>query len=237
MPNKHVQLPLGIRLRDDASFENFHAGANQEVVGGLAACLDRSGPGYLYLWGGAGCGKTHLLSALCHAAADAGLPLMYLPLSEHATFAPEILHGMETLRLVCLDDIEAIAGLPQWEEALFHFYNRLQAAGGCLVITGETAPAGLDIRLPDLKSRLCAGIIYHLKPLDDADKLAALRQRAAQRGMEMPLEVGAYLLRRCPRDMNALFALLDRLDHASLAAQRRLTVPFVREVLSDQGSP
>ncbi len=230
------QLPLGIRLRDDASFENFLPGANHEAVSGLAACLDNPGPAYVYLWGGAGCGKTHLLSALCHAAAASAQPLLYLPLAEHAAFTPEILHGMESMRLVCLDDIEAIAGRPAWEEALFHFYNRMQAAGGCLVVAGVTAPAGLAIRLPDLKSRLCAGIVYHLKTLDDADKITALRQRAAQRGMEMPAEVGAYLLRRCPRDMSALFALLDRLDRASLAAQRRLTVPFVRAVLSEQES-
>lgn len=231
MPNKSIQLPLGIRLRDDASFVNFHPGANREVVSGLSACLGSRDSAYVYLWGGAGSGKTHLLAALCHAAAETGQPLLYLPLAEHATLTPEILHGMEMMRLVCLDDVEAVAGQPPWEEALFHFYNRLQEARGCLVIAGETAPAGLAIRLPDLKSRLCAGIVYHLKPLDDADKLAALRQRAAQRGMEMSAEVGSYLLRRCPRDMSALFTLLDRLDHASLAAQRRLTVPFVREVL------
>ena len=85
--------------------------------------------------------------------------------------------------------------------------------------------------MPDLRSRLGWGLIYQLKVLDDQQRLQALQLRARQRGCEMPYETGRYLMRRLPRNMAALFDLLDQLDEASLVAQRKLTVPFVKSVL------
>ena len=103
-------------------------------------------------------------------------------------------------------------------------------------MAGSRSPAVLGIVLADLHSRLAGSLVLYLRPLRDEDKAAALRLQARQRGMEMSAEVGVYLLRRCPRDMAALFSLLDVLDRATLAAQRKLTVPFVKEVLRQMAS-
>ncbi len=136
---------------------------------------------------------------------------------------------------MCVDDIDAVAGSGDWERALFALYERLRARGGLLLVAGRSAPAALGLKLPDLASRLAAGHVYALQPLSDADKSAVLRTRARSRGLEMSEEVASYLLARYPRDLHSLFALLDRLDTAALAAQRRLTIPFVRSIESPAG--
>lgn len=221
------QLPLGVGLRDDATFANFLAGPNAAAV----AVLESGAEQAVYLWGGWGSGRTHLLQAACHAAAAAGGAPAYLPLSEAEDLSPTMLEGLEAAPLVCLDDVQAVAGRPDWERGLFALYNQVREAGGRLVAAAEAAPGALGLSLPDLASRFAWGPVYHLEPLSDEQKREALRRRAARRGMELGEDVANYLLRRCPRDLHSLFGLLERLDHASLAAQRRLTIPFVREVL------
>ncbi|MFP3874219.1 MAG: DnaA regulatory inactivator Hda [Thiohalophilus sp.] len=226
------QLPLGVRLRDAATFENFLPADNERV---LAALHTADAPS-IYLWGAAGTGKSHLLQAVCHQAAAQDQRAAYLPLAEPGLH-PAMLEGMEQFDRLCLDDLDAVAGNPAWETALFHVYNRLTAAGHQLLVTATGSPTALGIRLPDLQSRLGWGPVFQLQPLDDAAKRQALQQRAAARGLSLDDEVAAYLLSRCARDMGSLFALLEGLDEASLAAQRRLTIPFVREYLAQQPAP
>ncbi len=228
------QLTLGVQLKDNASFANFYPGNNQEALQGLMLLARQPNPGFVFLCGGAGAGKSHLLQALCHEVGSAGDPVAYLPLSNAPAISPAILSGLESMSLVCLDDLHSVAGDAAWEEALFHLYNRVQLQGGRLVITADAAPSLLGISLADLASRLTHGLIYYLQRLDDEQKGYALQQRATFRGFALPEEVVAYLLRRCPRSMSELFELFDRLDQASFAAKRRLTIPFVRAFLDEQ---
>ena len=223
----HPQLPLGIGLKDFATFDNFYAVGNELVL----QALQQGNDSMIYLWGPRGSGKSHLLQALCHATAAKGLAPVYLPLQELIALSPALLQGLEQQALITSDDIQVIAGITQWEEALFHLYNQVRDGGHRLVVSANVAPAGLALSLPDLASRLAWGPVFQLIPLTDADKRAALQMRARRRGLEMGNDVAEYLLRRCPRDMDSLFSLLNQLDHASLAAQRRLTIPFVRELL------
>ncbi len=222
----YPQIPLRVGLRDSATFSNFYPGAN------ASACyaLEQDGEPFIYLWGELGSGKSHLLQAACHGVTEQGGMAIYLPLYETG-IAPSMLDGLEDMTLVCLDDMEAVAGDGEWETALFHLYNRLRDSGSRLLAAGNATPAALGLGLPDLVSRLGWGPVFQLQPLSDVDKAEALRQRASNRGMELPAEVAAYLLQRAPRDMHALFALLDRLDESSLAAQRKLTIPFVRQII------
>lgn len=221
------QLPLGIGLKDSATFDNFYPADNALVL----KALQQDEEQMVYLWGPRGCGKSHLLQALCHATAAKGPAPVYLPLQELVALSPAILQGLEQQALIAIDDIQEIAGLAEWEEALFHLYNRIREAGKRLVVSANVAPAGLALSLPDLTSRLGWGPVFQLTPLSDADKRAALLLRARRRGLEMSNEVVEYLLRRCPRDMDSLFNLLNQLDQASLAAKRKLTIPFIRQLL------
>jgi len=218
---------LRIGLRDSATYANFLPGANAAALYTLQQAIEP----FVYLWGGSGCGKSHLLQAACHAEAERDGSPAYLPLRELATADSSICQGLEHMSLVCLDDLQAVVGQRGWEEALFHLYNGVRESGGRMIVAADASPFALAVELPDLRSRLGWGPVFALQALDDAGKLSALQLRAQVRGIELSDEVGAYLLRRAPRDMHALFALLERLDQASLAAQRRLTIPFVRELL------
>lgn len=220
------QIPLGIQLMDNARFDNFVVGQNETAVYSIKNSMEQ----YVYLWGSSGCGKTHLLQALCHAYSHTNLKLIYLPLN-NMMLTPVAFENLESMDLVCLDNIEFAAGNPMWEEALFNLYNRLRDADTRLVVAAEKSPTGSGFKLADLASRMCWGPVYHLKTLDDNEKKRALQQRARNRGLELDNSVADYLITHASRDMQNLFNLLDKLDKASLVAKRKLTVPFVREFL------
>ncbi len=227
MPASAAQLPLGIGLKDAATFENFFPAKNGLVYETLRAEQEQ----YVYIWGGTGTGKTHLLQAMCHAATSAGTYPLYLPLANLHELSPEILDGLERQDLIVLDDIHFISSEPEWETRLFHLYNRAREAGTRLVVSSSMPPTGLHLGLADLVSRLSWGPVFQLEALSDEEKCAALQFRAGRRGLELADDVADYLLKRCPRDTESLFNLLDRLDQASLSAQRRLTIPFIRTLL------
>lgn len=231
------QLPLNLRLKDGSSFENYLPASNLVAVEHLRATIARLAHGerdepVLFLHGPAGTGRTHLLQAACREIHDAGLGAMYVPLGE-AGIAPALLENLEGVALVCLDDVERIAGNDEWERALFALVERLRAAGGLLIAAGARPPRELGLRLPDLATRLGWGAVYALRSLDDAGRIGAVQLRARNRGLEMPDDVARYILARYPRDLDSLFALLDKLDVASLAEQRRLTIPFLRKMEED----
>ena len=226
-----IQLPLGIKLRDEATFANYFHGPNDAVVAAVADFADlqrEPQDNCLLLWGPEGSGRSHLLQAACHAVADADGLVMYLPLDELPDESPTLLDGMESVELLCLDQLDAVVGRADWEEALFHLYNRLREQGGRLLIAASAAPRAMGLALPDLASRLGWGLVFQLQALDDQGKQEVLKLRAAQRGLQLNDEVARYILSRGARGMVELFAALERLDQASLQAQHRLTIPFVK---------
>jgi len=229
------QLTLPVNLRDDTTFANFYPGDNMQLVKALTELLSGDGEQFIYLWGAPGVGRSHLLQACCHECSEQQYSIIYLPLrAEHLT--PEILQGMEGMRLVCLDDIDAVLGQPDWEEALLHFYNRARDNGVKLVVAGNNLPPQLPCKLADLRSRLSWGLVFQVLGLSDEQKLLALQIHARYRGMYLSREVGQFLLRHLPRDMTELFEMLNKLDHASLVAKKRLTIPFVKSVLGESSS-
>jgi DnaA-homolog protein len=218
------QLALGVRLRAEAIFESFSPGFNTELVSALRS----PGTVPLWLWGAQGTGKTHLLQAVCAAAEETAA---YLPLGSAQALPPDALLGFETCRVLCLDDVGAVAGNPAWERALFRLFNEAAELHTRLIFAAGAAPRQLDWGLDDWRSRAAACVVYHLRDLDEAGRIEALRLRAAQRGLQLPPETSEYLMRRMPRDLNSLYEILDQLDEASLIAQRRLTIPFIRDAL------
>lgn len=226
-----AQLPLSLSLKDDASFDNFYPGKNGEIITAVKMAASLQSEKIIYLCGSRGQGLSHLLQASCHEAQRHKVSAIYLPLGQLLQESPEMLYGFESLQLICVDDVQCLAQSKTWEEAVFHLFNRVRDAGGTMILAGNDLPKALPLRLPDLISRLSWGVVYQLHPLTDAEKLIVLIRRAESRGITLSEEVGKYILSHCPRHMTTLFAALDALDKASLAAQRRLTIPFVKEVL------
>lgn len=225
------QLPLGFRLRDDATFASFLPTGNEQVLSAVMNNVRGIGDPFIYIWGPVASGRSHLLQATCHAAPEFRQTVVYLPLDIPSKLTPDLFGGLENVDLVCIDDVEKISGNPVWEEKLFHLFNRIRANNKRLIIAADAPPTTLKIILPDLKSRLSWGVVYQLNVLNDEQKLAALQLRAQCRGLDLDPAVGRFMLRRCPRNMVELFSMLEQLDQASLAEQRRLTIPFVKEVL------
>lgn len=237
MAGSETQLPLSIRLPDSSVFESYFAGRNQPVVDTLLALSADDklrAPTCIWIHGAAGTGKTHLLQAACSRASREGRTAAYLPLPDVIGLGEELLAGFGEISLVCLDDAQVVAGRELWERALFRLHQELDERGGRLLVAGLAPPAALPFKLRDLGSRLNGGLVLTLHPLEESGQIAALQLRAQLRGLELPDEVAQFMLRRLPRDMTHLYAVLDELDAASLVAQRRLTVPFVKAVLEQR---
>jgi DnaA-homolog protein len=224
------QLPLGVRLPDRAVFESFLPGHNAQALEHLRRIARAESNGLTWLCGPSGSGKTHLLQATCSAVSTHGRA-GYVPLAQMASLGPAVLEGLTQLELLALDDFDEVAGQREWELRVFALLRELEEGGGRLVVAAHSPPALIHWSLPDLGSRCAAGAVFQLRALSEDEQRAALQLRARLRGLELPDETWHWLQRRLPRDMRTLYELLDTLDEAALSAQRRLTVPFIREVL------
>jgi len=222
------QLALPLKLQDHAVFDSFLATGNEPLVAFLEdLCVNPTGPG-AWLRGPRSTGKTHLLQAVCERARDRA---QFLPIKSFVDVGPDILDGLSSRQFVCLDDVDRISGREDWELALFGLFNALSESGGLLLCSASAAPRECGFTLPDLVSRFSRLPLFKISPLEDSRRIEALQLRARHRGLDLPDDAAQYLLHRSSRDMASLYGLLDKLDSESLIAQRRLTIPFVREVL------
>ena len=230
------QLPLALRFPPDQRFETFVA-APAGALAQLRALAEAAAADWLYLSGPAATGKTHLALAACAHAQALGRRVAYLPLASAAGRLEEALAALDGYDLVALDGLEAAAGRRGDEQALFDFHNRARAAGTGVLYAARAPAAELPLSLPDLRSRLAQCVRIGLQVLDDGGRREVLRVRARRRGLQIDEAAIDWLLRRVERDLGSLTGLLDRLDRESLAAQRRITVPFLRQVLGSQERP
>ena len=225
------QIPLALALQDKPGFESFVVGNNVEALHNIKAIAKGVKSPSLYIWGQGGCGVSHLLQAACMLAHNQRRAVAYIPLTEQVNHDPELLENLDNMDMVCIDDMDLASGKPHWEQAILHLYNRLRENKHSLLIGAHTGPQALAIQLPDLKSRMSWDLVYHLQVLDDTDKIEVLRRRADARAFELPREVAEYIVNRSRRGLRDLLSVLDELEQATLAEQRKLTIPFVKKFL------
>ncbi len=187
-------------------------------------------PGATWIAGPHTAGKSHLLQAVC-AATPKDKRAAYLPLESLLPFGPASLDGAENLDLACYDDVQCIAGMADWEVRMFSLWQRALERGTTMLFAARENPAQAGFDLADLRSRLASSAVFAVRELNDDEQLEALYLRARLRGFELPAETARYLQRRYPRDMRSLCEVLDTLDDAAFAAQRRITVPFIRDIV------
>ena len=226
-----VQLALELPRSPHARLDTFVAGRNVVAAKHVTAVAEGARE-TLWLWGVPGSGKTHLLQAACRAADLDGKRAMYVALDPAAALSPLVLRGLDALDLLAVDQVERGAGDLEWEKELFVLLNAFLARQGGLLLAGRQPPATVGWVLPDLASRAAGAVVYRLEPLQDDDQIAALIGHARARGLELDRAAAEYLQHRVARDMSGLTEWLERLDRASLVAQRRLTIPFIRELLA-----
>jgi DnaA-homolog protein len=231
MRPSNMQLTLDVGRKEAMSFDTYCAGDNAELIAVLKQITLTHEPQMLYCWGGVQVGLSHLLQATCQQATHYHCSSFYLPLNEMKSFGPVILQGLESVDVVCIDNVECIGGDRLWEEALFHCYNQMRDANKSLVIASHCSLAQCPIELADLKSRLSWGSTYHVKALDDNALGNALKAYARDQGFALSDEVVKYLLNRYPRHITPLKHIIQKLATASLVQQHKITVPFIKQVL------
>ena len=225
------QLPVTFEFRANQAFDDFYPGNNQEIIVQLKQAVIGTGEQLIFLWGENGHGKSHLLQACCQEAFTHGISAFYLDLAATTPYNPELFTGLEDFQIVCLDNIDKLAGRADWELALFNFFNQHRDHNHRLILSASCAPNNIAFTLPDLQTRINWGLALKIQPLDDSDKIAALTHKAQQMGFDMATQTARFLLTRYDRNLSSLWLMLDKLDKASLAAQHKLTIPFLKKIL------
>ena len=223
------QLPLALQLRDASSFASFVPGPNGALLAAVEQ-LARDG-GQLCLWSAPGHGRSHLLEAAARAVNERGGRALVLAGEMLSDMPASVVDGLADYDLVAVDDIDRLAGQNPWEEALFHLYNGLRERQGGWLCSAGQPPAQAGFGLADLASRLAAGPVFRVQPLNDEQLGTLLAQRALARGLALTDDLVRYVVARCGRRPADLMVALEQLDRAALKARRKLTIPFVREVL------
>ncbi len=226
-----TQLVLGVSLQDEAKFDNFlRSSANSQIIDPLQS--SDSAQQLVYLWGAPGSGRTHLLQALCHQQTEQGNSVLFLPGKERDQYGVEMLQGANTLSMVCIDDVDNLAGDPAWEAELFKTYNAVLETDTRLLVSASCPPQQLSVELPDLQSRLQSFLIFQLQEPDDEEQKDILCFRAEKRGIKLDSAVAEFIVMRSERSMPALMGILEKLDQISLEQGRRVTIPLVKEIMN-----
>ena len=227
------QLPLDLAFNKLVpTLDNFYDVNNAGIVAHLKSLLHKEHYETLtHLWGPPGCGRTHLLQACCHQGRELKLLTCYVSLKhwQERRQSPALLYGLEHCYLLALDDLDAILGHADWEQAMIDLYHRMQEQQHCLLVSSEPSIGTINSMLTDLRSRLQGGATFRLHPLDDQQKQHILQSYAQHYGLELSHTTAQFLLNHYPRNLLTLLLYLEQLNQAAWAEKRRITIPFIKE--------
>jgi DnaA family protein len=226
------QYPLHFEFLANQAFTDFFAGENQSIIENLKQCVLGNSEQNIFLQGKSGQGKSHLLQACCHYAQQQHKQSFYFDLSRHSRHQPAILAGIDEYDVVCLDNVDSIVGNKKWEHALYELMKCHYEKGHQLIISSSYLPNHMELITTDLKAYLNWGLILQLKTLVDTNNINALIFKADSMGFEISPQVGRFLVIQHPTELHELWRLLDKIDRASLAAKRKLTVPFLKQLFN-----
>jgi len=227
------QIPLQFEFQSNHSFSTFYHGDNEETINHLQHFC-HSTELQIYLWGTAGTGKTHLLQATTQETNKQTKSSFYFSFDSNSLPAPSMLTGLENLDIICFDNIDHIAGNNEWEQAFFNFFNLHRDRNKQLILSSSCPPKYLAIELPDLKTRMSWGLTLKLKELTDDQQLNALIYKANSLGFKIPSHVGQYIITHYTSDLPSTWRLLKKIELATLSAKRKITIPFLKQMMSEQ---
>ena len=226
-----IQFPLQLEIQSNQGFDAFLPASNQEVVARLKQFADSGNENQIFLYGAQGQGKSHLLQACCQLAYQKDMNSFYYPFNARNLPTLAMFEGLENVKLVCFDDIDQIAGYLDWEQTLSNFLNQHLDNHNLLLLASRKMPEEMDLKLPDLKKRLNSCIFLKLDPLTEDEIIEALIHKANYMGITISYKVGRFLVTHYASDMPSMWVLLSQLDKATLSAQRKLTIPFLKQIL------
>lgn len=225
------QLALNVDLPLSHQFETFYPGPNEQICQMVKSWLRGSLSEYcFFLWGKSNCGKTHLLEACCHFAAQQNLRVIYLPIAVIQPLSVDILLGLEHVDVVAIDDVDLLLGNKEYEQKLLSLYEDFRSRNAYLLLSASGPPQNLSCHLADLRSRLSMAMIYQLQCLSDDEKIIALQRHAQYRGLKLSITVARYLVYHCDRNMNQLIYMLDRLAKVSLERKKKVSIPLIKSI-------
>lgn len=248
LPSLPRQIALDLGHTPKPTLDNFIATGNENLIAVLKdiqrswqqaqnnQTASNADSKMIHLWGASGSGRTHLLSALQLHASELGINAYLLnhesSMDEWRACADVLIENNQAPGLLCIDDIDHLSEFAQG--ALFRLHNLIREASHQYLITTSLAAAShLQIR-EDLKTRLVWGLVFQMHALSDSEKLQALEQAAAERGLQISSEVAPWLLKHFHRDMPSLMSLLEALDQYSLETKRAITLPLLKEMLAQK---
>ena len=226
-----IQFPLQFEFQANKGFDSFYPGSYAEIIAELHQLISGEGERQIFLYGAEGYGKSHLLQASCQLAHQQGINPFYYPFDKRKLPTLDMFEGLEQVKLVCFDDVDEIAGLLDWEQAFLNFFEQHLENNHRLILSAQIHPEDIPIKLPDLKRHLLNGLVLKLKPLADEESVSALICKANHIGLTITPKVGHFLLSHYANDLPSLWVLLEQLDKATLSAQRKLTIPFLKKIL------
>ena len=235
MGKEYNQLLLNLEFTDEYNLNNFFFSQKNKFIHNHLVSLNNRKyttlNRYTYLYGVSGVGLTHLLFGMCLFFKKNKKKYIYLPMNKINEFSVEIFEGIENLDLVCIDNIENISGNEKWERALFNFFNCANEANCKILVTAKNIPKNIGINLNDLLSRLNSGLIIRINELCDEEKINAIIFKADKIGLNLERKVINYLINHYHRETKSLFIALKKLDYNSLRIKRKLTIPFIKDIL------
>ena len=230
------QLMLGVTLNAQQQLSNFSFSGAPALAQTLDQLMLNEQADSVYVFGAQGVGKSHVLQGCVLKAQEMGQEAVYISCSElmqiPAHQANDYLVGLEHNVLVCVDDIDCLVANSHWAQAWFHLYNRLTQQGNHLVMSAKSNPRTINCSLNDLRSRLQLANVFQLNALDEVASRQLLKAKAKQKGLQLTDEQVAYIFSRSPRGLANLLAVLDLLDSASWLEKRRITIPFIKQVMA-----
>ena len=230
------QLTLGVTLNTQQQLSNFSYSGAPALARTVDQLLLSEQADSVYVFGAQGVGKSHLLQGCVLKAQEMGREAVYISCSELVQIpthqASDCLAGLENNELVCVDDIDCLVADSHWAQAWFHLYNKLMQQGNHLVMSATSNPRTIDCSLNDLRSRLQLANVFQLNALDEVASGRLLQAKAKQKGLQLTDEQVAYIFSRSPRGLANLLVVLDLLDSASWHEKRRITIPFIKQVMA-----
>lgn len=230
-----MQIPVEFEFQSNLSFDSYFPGKNFELFEHLKQFAVDGTEQQIFIWGDRASGKSHLLQACCQMAKQHNKDPFYLAFTKEERFPlADLLEGLDQVELVCFDDIQHLSANADWQLAFFNFYNQHRQNNHKLLLAADCPPKFLPFELIDLKTRMNWGLNLKIQALKDDELIEALTHRAHFLGFDIPFAVGEFLLNHYVHELPALWLLLDKIDHATLAAKRKLTIPFLKQILAEE---